>query len=529
MAEVIKPWQTLPDEEMAWSTALVSGAQNLPMSTVKAGGEIVDAVIHPIETGHTILKLMQGSFHLLIPDDIQKRFDPEGKTEESQQMALQVGQYFQEKYGGEENIKHVIATDPASVLMDIATIMTGGAALVSKVGKLSKVAAIESAGSKTMSAAQWVDPITASLKGTGKAITGAGILSRELTGATSGVSGNTVGAVYDTSRESSKDGSFFSRGDSGNKLITAMRDPNFDLQSVVDIVMRDLELMKKQRGETYRSNKELWGKDQTILDFKDIDKAMERAESIVMYKGSVKNPVGLEALRDLGKVIDEWKSKDPRTHHTPEGMDALKQKIWSVVEGVDATNATAKGVAQNIYGALKDTISKQSPAYANAMKEYSDATEMVTQIQKTLSLGQGKKVNVDAAIRKLTSLMRNNVNTNYSQRVKLAKELEGLKGAEEFMPQLAGSQMNSLMPRNIQGAILPTLATSAVYSGGGSIPAAASMMATGSPRVIGEAAHMGGYFMGKLDKLPMPSYQGIEGMLEILYQTQAQMENKQNQ
>ena len=35
--------------------------------------------------------------------------------------------------------------------------------------------------------------------------------------------------------------------------------------------------------------------------------------------------------------------------------------------------------------------------------------------------------------------------------------------------------------------------------------------------------------MGKLDKLPVPSYEGINGLLQILYQTQAQMENKQNQ
>ena len=85
------------------------------------------------------------------------------------------------------------------------------------------------------------------------------------------------------------------------------------------------------------------------------------------------------------------------------------------------------------------------------------------------------------------------------------------------------------MPRGIQGAMLPTLATGAVYTGGGSIPAAAAMFATGSPRVVGETANMTGYIMGKLEKLPTPSYEGIGGLLEILYQTQATMENKQNQ
>ena len=54
-------------------------------------------------------------------------------------------------------------------------------------------------------------------------------------------------------------------------------------------------------------------------------------------------------------------------------------------------------------------------------------------------------------------------------------------------------------------------------------------IAGSSPRIVGETANLTGYIMGKLDKLPTPSYEGIGGLLEILYQTQAQMENKQNQ
>ena len=96
MAE-LDPWESEP-EDLTWAKALVQGGQNLPSSTIKAGGEIVDAVMNPIETGHTLLKLMQGSFHLILPDEIQQRFDPEGKTEESQAMARAVGQYFKDKY-----------------------------------------------------------------------------------------------------------------------------------------------------------------------------------------------------------------------------------------------------------------------------------------------------------------------------------------------------------------------------------------------------------------------------------------------
>ena len=161
------------------------------------------------------------------------------------------------------------------------------------------------------------------------------------------------------------------------------------------------------------------------------------------------------------------------------------------------------------------------------MKEYSDALDTIKEIKRTLSLDP-KKSSVDTAIRKLQSIMRDNVNTNYGQRMKLARQLEDV-GGEKFIAELAGQQFSSAMPRGINQAVLPAMAATAVATGGGSIPGAIGTLAMGSPRIVGEGANLTGYIMGKLDKLPVPSYEGINGLLQILYQTQAQMENKQNQ
>lgn len=530
MAE-LDPWES-EVEDMTWAQALVEGGQNLPMSTIRAGGDIVDAVMSPIETGHTLLKLMQGSFHLILPEEIQQRFDPEGKTEESQAMAQAVGKYFVDKYSSEDSIKHVVATDPASILMDIATVLSGGAAVVAKTGQLTKVAKISSIGNAMQKTAKYVDPVIAPIALTGTAINKTGILAREVAGANSGTGGAAVATVVDESRAASNQGTIgtkgdrLGRGEQGQALTQAMRGGG-DLTEVLNIAKRDLEVMKVAKADNYRANESLWKLDNTILDFKAIDDAILKAENMVIYQGNtVINPKGVQAIKELKEIITEFKGKDPRTHHTAEGFDKMKQKMWSVVEGVDPNNATASGIAKNMYHSVKKTIADQAPGYSKAMKEYSDAMELISEIEKTLSLGS--KANIDTAIRKLNSLMRDNVNTNYGQRAKLARQLEDV-GGEKFIAQLAGQQFNALMPRGIQGAMLPTLATGAVYTGGGSIPAAAAMFATGSPRVVGETANMTGYIMGKLDKLPTPSYEGIGGLLEILYQTQATMENKQNQ
>ena len=527
----LDPWE-VEQEDMTWAQALVQGGQNLPSSTIKAGGEIVDAVMNPIETGHTLLKLMQGSFHLILPEEIQQRFDPEGKTEESQAMAQAVGQYFVDKYSSEDSIKHAVATDPASILMDIATVLSGGGAALTKTGQLTNLSKVSSVGNALQKTAKYTDPIVAPIALTGTAINKTGILAREVGGATSGTGGAAVANVVDESRAGAIEGTIGTKGDrlgqgeQGQAVTQAMRGGG-DLTEVLNIAKRDVEVMKAKKADNYRADKELWGKDKTILDFKAIDEAIQRAEKIVTYQGNtVINQKGLAAVKEIQDIIVEFKGKDPRTHHTVEGFDKMKQKIWSVVEGVDPGNATASGIAKNMYHSVKKTIADQAPGYSRAMKEYGDAMELINEIEKTLSLG--KKANIDTAIRKLNSIMRNNVSTNYTQRMKLAKQLEDV-GGEKFIAQLAGQQFNSLMPRNIQGALLPTLATGAVYTGGGSIPGAAAMLATGSPRIVGETANMTGYIMGKLEKLPTPSYEGIGGLLEILYQSQATMENKQNQ
>jgi hypothetical protein len=139
----------------------------------------------------------------------------------------------------------------------------------------------------------------------------------------------------------------------------------------------------------------------------------------------------------------------------------------------------------------------------------------------------GSRAQIDTAIRKLTSLMRDNVNTSFGQRTKLARQLEEM-GGETFMAGLAGHQMHGWMPKSIQGAVLPTIASGAAVTGGASLPAAAAMMATGSPRIVGETANITGYLLGKLDKLPTASYQGIEGILQLLYQLQSAKEQKRN-
>jgi hypothetical protein len=150
------------------------------------------------------------------------------------------------------------------------------------------------------------------------------------------------------------------------------------------------------------------------------------------------------------------------------------------------------------------------------MKAYSEATDQIKEIEKALSLG--KKASVDTAMRKLQSLMRNNVQTNYGQRLNLARQLEEAGGGQ-LMPALAGQALSELTPRGLQRATsLPT--SLGAFSVGG-LPAAIAYGAASSPRLVGGAAYGAGVgARGLLDvqrRLPEIDY---PTMFNLLYQSQ---------
>ena len=93
-------------------------------------------------------------------------------------------------------------------------------------------------------------------------------------------------------------------------------------------------------------------------------------------------------------------------------------------------------------------------------------------------------------MRKLQSVMRNNVNTNYGQRAKL---MDVLARYEPELPNvIAGQSMSSVAPRGV--ARLGSVAVGLLA--GTTAPIALPLLAATSPRLVGEAAYAGGRAVG---------------------------------
>ncbi len=278
--------------------------------------------------------------------------------------------------------------------------------------------------------------------------------------------------------------------------LKAMRGKS-DAREVLPVVQDALSSMRRSRSDAYRSGMVDIKNDAAQLKFHDIDKALLDAEKVVSFHGVPTSAEGAKVYESIADKLRLWKANASRNPHfaTPEGMDELKQSIGDDLQRFEIGTKEYK-VASDIYNAVKSTIETQAPTYAKVMKDYSDATEHLRELERALSLKSTSSQ--DTAIRKLLSVMRNNVNTNYGTRLNMVEELAGQPGGSTVIPMLAGHALSSPFPRGVGGPVEAGLATTgALFSN----PAYAALLPAMSPRLMGEAAHYAGKGAGYLDKL----------------------------
>lgn len=435
---------------------------NFPSSFKNLIGNIVEAITNPAETAKSILDVGAGALQNVLPE---KFVQAVGEDKRSREMARKVGEFYAERYGTGEGLKRAIAQDPAGVMADLSSVLTGGA-----------MAAPRAVAGPLTRAASTIDPLAVTARAAQSVVSGAGKVAAPVLGVQTGVGAEPFRQAYRAGREGGETAQAFRENLAGT---TAMTD-------VLDAAKANLDALRLERSNQYRSGMTNISKDKSVLSFDGIDSALKQAETRTKFKGQIKDKAAFDALTEAKSVVDEWKKLDPAEYHTPEGFDALKQGIGAVLEKFDPKTNSYNTINQ-VYNSIKSEITKQAPVYANTMREYTQSTELIREAERALSLGN--KASADTAMRKLQSLMRDNVQTNYGQRVRLAQELEKV-GGRELMPSLAGQALSDIAPRGLQRATALPAGGLAYLIGG--VPAAGVSLATSSPRLMGEAAYGAG-------------------------------------
>ena len=444
-------------------STLGSAAKNFIPSAIQYGKDVAHAVANPLETAKGVLDIGAGALQNVLPERLVQAI---GEDKESRQKASAVADFYKQRYGTLQGFKEAFANDPVSVLSDLSLPLTGGGTVAAKIPALAKT------GQVAAKVGTAIDPLVMALRGTEKVVGGTGKVASKVLGLQAGVGDEPIKQTYLAGR---------SGGAAQKSLIENLRG-EAPMQDVLAIAKADLAEMGRQQKDLYRSDMQAIKNDKTILGFDDVNEAFDKTLARTEYKGQARKGVSAQ-VEKARELVDNWKNLDPAEYHTPEGFDFLKQQVGDILEEIPFEQTNARAAVGGIYDSLKSTIGKQAPKYAEVMKNYSDAAETIKDIERSLSLG--KKASADTAMRKLQSLMRNNVQTNYGNRLNLAKQLEEA-GGQQIMPALAGQALSEWAPRGLQRvAAAPTAALS--YMAGG-IPYAVASGLASSPRLVGEAA-----------------------------------------
>jgi hypothetical protein len=454
----------IPETAMPWSNVPGQALRNIPSSAMGVGQGIYQAVRHPLETGKQMLGIGAGSLRNAMPASVSGAIDKLDWNPQAGQQASNVADTAHKalvnRYGGVEQLKNTLATDPVGAASDIAALLSGGEALgIKGASKLTSL----------------TNPVNLASKVAGKVGKFAGESAAEAIG---GLGTHTGAMPLKEAFMAGKTG-----GEAAKAFTENMRG-RVPITDVLDMAKSNLEEMRIAKSEAYKTGMMNVANDKTVLDFKGIRKSLKDAWSSTSYKGVPKNESASRTLKQINDEISKWQNMEPKEFHTPEGLDALKQRVGGIVESIPYEEKTARMVGNKVYHAIKNEIVKQAPTYSKTMKSYSDAMDQITEIEKTLSLGS--KASADTAIRKLQSLMRNNVNTNYGRRVALAKQLEQ-QGGQRIIPSLAGQSLNKWTPRGLGGVVAGGLGLGGYEIGGPHL--AAAMLAAQSPRLMGETAY----------------------------------------
>lgn len=437
--------------EYSYSEIPGAALSNIPKSAAEVGSALYEAGKHPIETAKNLGKLGIGMVEEMIPGQTSGSYETTHADPFYRQM-------FKD-YGTVEAAKRTLAEKPVQALLDVTMVTPGGP--VGALGRASKVATY-----LPRKAAKYA------------------------LGESTGMGSRALGEAYQS-------------GITGGERSAAFRENmrgNVDPETVVQQARGAVTELRKERGAEYQKGMAGVRADQTVLDFAPIDTALQAVAGVKRFKGVSINEKTAGISKEVMDEVNKWKALDPAQYHTPEGLDALKQSLGDIRDSTQP-HTPARRVADAAYHAVRDQIVKQAPDYAKTMKVYEKASHTIDEL--TRSLVGGEKTTVDTSLRKLQSVLRNNAYTNWSQRAKLAAEVE--KKVPTLISQLAGQSANTFAPRGLPaklllgGGGLVSILVNGIMNPMSLVGIGSALMAS-SPRVVAESAHAAGRAIGTTSK-----------------------------
>ena len=372
---------------------------------------------------------------------------------ESQADVTPLIEYFSSRYGTMENFQKTATEDPAGVGLDILGILTGGGALVGRLGTVaSGISKVGKVG-------------TVPVKGVAKM---AGDASKQLLStATGNVGKETISRAVQGSPE----------------FTEAMRRGTPDIE-IANQTRDGLGQVRQQRSDAYQEQlKKVIGDNPKSFDISPI--AKETTKQMNRFNVKINPSTGAidvsrsSLVNDAPKIeaimstINEWGMKTG--DRTVVGIDKLKQQLRQFREPSNPQlNSFVDGIVKATQGIIKDT-----PGYAKLEEDYTRYSGFLDEIERTLSLKDS--ATADNTISKLNTALKD----NKEYRTQLLGELDEMTG-KNFSDMIAGKSMSEWLPgKGLAKYIAPAVGTSAAF-GGIPLSTVIPALALSSPRLVGE-------------------------------------------
>lgn len=443
-----------------WGDAIGGGAINLAPSVVEFAADTVKALTLDLpDTVEGVASVVGGALGLTDPEALDA-----------------VKAYYADRYGTVDGFKTALKTDPASILADVAGLATAGGTIAAKTAnlgsKVTKIRALADAARKSeafAAGAAKFDPLNIAAAGGAKVLSGAKNAGEQLTiGLPSRIAGVTTAdtkQAIQAGREGSPQFLEQLRGEG------SPTDPMETANSAIS------ELFQA-RSKDYTRRMARLNKSEAVT-FDDLDKALLETQEVGRHKGI-----------DISAAAGVWDEIDAKVAefrdaglNTIEDFDALKRAIRNLSGRYGPGTPEAK-VAKDVAGAINRTIVDKAPEYARIMKDYRVASDVLSDVQATLSTGSASADTVLNKLRRVAS-GKGPRGTTVLQLLEQTKSGKGLGNL------LAGQAMSSNEVKGLTGSIAPAAAMA------GSPEALAGLLL--SPRALGEKAYGAGQAIGKVD------------------------------
>lgn len=423
-----------------------------------------------------------------------------------------VGDALQERYGSLENIKRTMITDPVGFAGDVSLISTAAGATM-------KVAGLTRPGQITSAVGSKLDPLSflvESVRGTAPSVREAirtrapslpmvGETARDLTasavGFPSGIGGETVSALYQAGRTRPIGAAPTAPYEAA---VAGMREPESVTRKTVDLATQSVRNLRNLASEQYKAARREFGTQAQPINFDDVRQTIQelRPEDYGTFsrKNMPASHKAWETMRDMVEEKAEAIRKNP-AEADPLSIDLFKKRLYERGSKVgNQFDSDAARIARDAYQGVRQKLVEADPLYEQMMKNYEDAQDELFQLESTFSLG-GKQVRTDTANRKLLSIMRNDANTNYGERMSRGMRLAQLDPTGQLVPMIAGQMASSFTPRGLGGAGLGVGYGASTLFGVPLSPSAILGVPSMMPRVVGEAALGAGRVAGSLPSL----------------------------